>query len=303
MSLHSLDLNLLKIFDAIYRIRNLTDVARHVHLTQPAVSHALRRLRTTLGDPLFVRTVHGLEPTPRSEQMIDAVRQALRLIEDSIIRTSSFEPAQYDREFRLLLSDLGELVFLPRLLEHLRQRTPAASVTVLQAPRTQYEALLRDRAADLAVGHLPNLPSTLKHRPLLRDDYVVLRAKRPAGRQRNLTLAQYSSAAHVEVEPPGSIPRPVDAIMESRGLQRRVVLRVPHYFAVPSILLKTDLLVTVPRSVAKNIRNAEDLQISDVPFPMPALEVTMYWHVRQDADPAHRWLRQTMVDLFSAQAG
>lgn len=295
-----LNLNLLKVFDAIYRMRNLTDVARHVHLTQPAVSHALRRLRTSLGDPLFVRTIHGLEPTPRSDQMVEPIRQALRLIEDSVGSTSPFEPAQHTGEFRLLLSDVGELVFLPRLLSFLRQHTPAASAVVMQASRTQYEALLRDRAADLAVGHLPGLPSTLKHRPLFRDHYVVLRAKGAGQRQRRLNLAQYTKAAHVEVDPPGSIRRPVETAMESLGLQRRVVLRVPHYFAVPSVLLQTDLLVTVPNSVARNIRNAEELHICDVPFEVPPLEVAMYWHARQDTDPAHRWLRQQMVKLFGA---
>ncbi len=300
MTLQNLDLNLLKVFDAIYRLRNLTDVARHVHVTQPAVSHALRRLRTTLGDPLFVRTVNGLEPTPRSEQMIDPIRQALRLIEDTVSSTVSFEPAHCAREFRLLLSDLGELVFLPRLLSHLRVHTPNATALVVQASRTHYEALLRDRAADIAVGHLPNLPATLKHRPLFRDDYVVLRAKTSVPSQRRLTLAQYAQAAHMEVDPPGSLHRPVETALESVGVQRRVVLRVPHYFAVPSILLQTDLLVTVPRSVARNLRNAEDLQIIDAPLAIAPLEVTMYWHARQDTDPAHRWLRQTMVSLFGA---
>ena len=300
MLLPSLDLNLLKVFDAIYRMRNLTDVARHVHLTQPAVSHALRRLRTTLGDPLFIRTARGLEPTPRSEQMADAIRQALRLIEDSVSNTVVFDPARHDREFRLLLSDVGELVFLPQLMRYLREQAPAASVVVLQASRTHYEAMLRDRAADIAVGHLPGLPPTLKHRPLFRDDHVVLRAKGAARRQRRLTLAQYSEAAHVVVDPPGMTHVPADMAMASLGLQRRVVMRVPHYFAVPSILLRTDLMVTVPRSVARNIRNAGELQISDVPFEMPPLEVNMFWHTRQDADPAHRWLRQAMVTLFGA---
>ncbi len=300
MTLQNLDLNLLKVFDAIYRLRNLTDVARHVHLTQPAVSHALRRLRTTLGDPLFVRTVNGLEPTPRSEQMVDPIRQALRLIEDTVSSTDSFEPELCAREFRLLLSDLGELVFLPRLLSHLRAHTPGATALVVQASRTQYEALLRDRAADIAVGHLPNLPPTLKHRPLFRDDYVVLRAKSAARSSRKLTLAHYAQAAHVEVDPPGSLRRPVEIGLESVGMQRRVVLRVPHYFAVPSILLQTDLLVTVPRSVARNLRSAQDLQILDAPFPIAPLEVTMYWHARQDTDPAHRWLRQAMVSLFGS---
>ena len=305
MSPSSLDLNLLRVFEAIYRMRNLTEVARHIHLTQPAVSHALRRLRDSLGDPLFVRSVSGLQPTPRSEQLIEPVRQALRLIEDSVSSTSPFEPSQCAREFQLLLSDVGELVFLPRLLRllrHFRQHTPAASAAVVQASRVQYEALLRERAADIAVGHLPNLPATLKHRPLFRDDYIVLRTRGARKRRRALTLDEYARSVHVEVEPPGLLERPVQMAMDALGLKPRVVLRVPHFFAVPSILLQTDVLVTVPRSVARNIRNADELEICDVPFAMPPLDVAMYWHTRQDADPAHRWLRQTMVALFCRQA-
>ncbi|VTU22943.1 Nodulation protein D 2 [Variovorax sp. PBS-H4] len=302
MPAHTLDLNLLRVFESIYRMRNLSEVARHVHLTQPAVSHALRRLRDSLGDPLFVRSVNGLQPTPRSEQLIEPVRQALRLIEDSVSSSGVFEPAKCTREFQLLLSDVGELVFLPRLLRHLRQHTPAASAVVVQASRVQYEAMLRERVADIAIGHLPNMPATLKQRSLFRDDYVVLRTRPARKRRRALTLEEYVRSVHIEVDPPGSLQRPVQMVMESLGLQHRVVLRVPHFFAVPSILLQTDLLVTVPRSVARNIRNADDLEICDVPFAMPPLDIRMYWHLRQDADPAHRWLRNAMVALFSSSS-
>ncbi len=299
MKPESLDLNLLRLFDTVYRLRNLTEVARHVHLTQPAVSHALRRLRTSLGDPLFVRSVEGLQPTLRSEQLIGPVREALRLIEDSLSTSPGFDPQQCTREFRLLLSDLGELVFLPRLLGHLRQHTPGAIAVITQASRTHYESLLRDKAADIAVGHLPNLPATLKHQLLFRDDYVVIRAMSGRRRTGRLTLDQYLRSPHVEVDPPGSV-HPVRAAIEALGLRRRVVLAVPHYFSVPSIVLKTDLLVTVPRSVARNLRSAEGLQFCNVPFDIPPLEVAMYWHARQDPDPAHQWLRTSMAALFGS---
>lgn len=300
MSMQQLDLNLLKVFDAVYRLRNLSEVALEVNLTQPAISHALRRLRNSLGDRLFVRTANGLEPTPRSEQLVGPIRQALLLIEDTVYSTSQFRPIDCERQFRLLLSDVGELVFLPRLLQHLRQNAPGTTVITLQAARTRYDAMLRDREADMAIGSLPHLGASLKNRALFKDGYVVMRALDPKARPRRITLAQYTQAAHVEVDPPGSITRPVEEALTKLKLTRRVVLRVPHYFAVPSILLNTDLMVTVPRSVARNIRSADGLQISDVPFEMPKLEVNMFWHLRQDKDPVHRWLRQTMADLFSS---
>lgn len=300
MSLQRLDLNLLKIFDAVYRLRNLSDVALQVNLTQPAISHALRRLRVSLGDPLFVRTAKGLEATPRSEQLVGPIREALLLIEDSVGVSSAFAPADCRRKFQLLLSDVGELVFLPRLLHYFRSSAPLATVTVLQASRTRYDAMLRDREADIAIGNLPSLGENLKQRALFEDSYVVMRAQASSARSRRVTLAQYTRAVHVEVDPPGSPFRPVEEALKKLNVQRNVVLRVPHYFAVPSVLLNTDLMVTVPRSVAQNIRSADGLNVSDVPFEMPKLQVKMYWHLRQDQDPAHRWLRQTLAALFGS---
>jgi DNA-binding transcriptional LysR family regulator len=299
------DLNLLKVFESVYRLRNLTQVANEIRLTQPAVSHALRRLRSVLGDPLFVRTPHGLEPTPRSDALAVPIKQVLSTLEDCLDNPATFQPEASTREFRLLLSDVGELIFVPRFLKHVRQHAPQVKVTVLQAPRTRYDTMLRDREADVAVGSLPTLDKSLKHCRLFEDRWVVLRAasrKRRATPFRTLTEQEFEDSLHVVVDPPGSVDHPVEREVSSRGLSRTVALNLPHFFALPTVILTSDLLATVPYSVAASLRNAEAIEILELPFPSPVLDVRMYWHARQDSDLAHMWLRETFMALFSPGA-
>jgi DNA-binding transcriptional LysR family regulator len=288
----------LKIFESVYRLRNLSLVAHEFNLTQPAISHALSRLRGTLGDKLFIRTASGLEPTTRSDQLITPVRAALSMLADCLSISTDFEPQHCDREFRLLLSDVGELIFLPKLIGQLRIAAPRARVTALQAPRHQYDAMLEDREADLAIGSLPRLGQRLKQRRLFQDRYVVMRAANRTSSTHVLTLDEYQAAMHVVVEPPGSMEHPIENLLGKMGVSRTVTLRIPHFFSVPSVILASDLMVTVPRSVAVNLRNAEGIEVHELPFSSPDLDVKMFWHLRQDTDPAHRWFREAFYRLF-----
>lgn len=299
MDLRRLDLNLLKIFESVYRVRNLTEVAREVSLTQPAISHALKRLRETFNDPLFIRTSSGLEPTTRSDELAGPVKTALRIIEDCLYSAGAFNLEQCDREFRLLLSDVGELIFVARMIGYLREHAPLMRVTVLQAPRTQYYAMLRDRDADIAVGHLPKLNGSLKQRVLFKDRLVVLRARTVAGPCAALGRTEFNNASHVVVDPPGTMLDPLESTFTTENISRKIALRLPHYFALPSVILTSDLLATVPNSVILNLRSAENFEVHELPFESPILNVTMYWHLRQDTDPAHKWFRQMFFDLFS----
>lgn len=299
MQILKLDLNLLKVFEATYRLRNLNEVGQYMNLSQPAVSHALRRLRTSVQDRLFIRTATGLEPTVRSEEMIQPIREAMLLIEDTLSKSVEFSPPACQRQFVLLLSDVGELVFLPRLLERLRREAPLAQVTVMQASRTRYDELLRDRDADLAVGHLPRLNANLKQRPLFNERYVILRRRPPNGADTStISLKEYCEASHLVVDPPGAIPVLQDAL-DKIGAKRTVVARVPHYLAAGSVVASTDLLVSVPELIAQALGERGQFQIAPLPFEAPRLEVKMYWHMRQDNDPAHRWFRQLFASLFA----
>jgi DNA-binding transcriptional LysR family regulator len=301
MDLSRVDLNLLKIFDSVYRLRNLTEVAREVNLTQPAISHALKRLRETLNDRLFIRTATGLEPTTRSDELSGPVKTALAIIEDCLSDAAGFQPELCDREFRLLLSDVGEMIFVARMMRRLREHAPLARVTVLQASRTHYHAMLRDREADIAVGHLPKLNGSLKQRALFNDRWVVLRARTPDRPPAALTLDDYKSARHVVVDPPGTLEDPIENTCAAESISRAIALRLPHFFPLPSVILSSDLLATVPNSVAVNLRGADSFEVHELPFRASDLNVNMYWHLRQDTDPAHKWFRHMFVDLFAEQ--
>ncbi|WP_322062054.1 LysR family transcriptional regulator [Paraburkholderia sp. J63] len=296
MDINRIDLNLLKIFDSVYRLRNLAAVAQEVHLSQPAVSHALARLRASLDDPLFTRTPHGLEPTARCERLAVPIRNALDTIRDSLIDSADFKPEECTREFRLLLSDVGEMLFVPSLMSHLNTVAPRVKLAIVQAPRANYERMLRDREVDIAVGHLNMTRQSFREQPLFRDHGVVL-GRRNADRPRtDLTMDAFEQASHAVINPPDD---PVEEMFADRNIKRNVTLRMPNYFALPDVIESSDLLVTVPSRIARFFQRHFDLEISELPFPSPLFDVRMFWHVRHDSDPAHAWLRDMFLFLFN----
>lgn len=298
MRLH--DMNLLRIFEAVYRLRNLRLVACEVNLTQPAVSHALARLRAAASDQLFVRTPTGLVPTPRSEMMAPVVREALKLIDDCWGEPVQFEPASSQREIRLLLSDVGESRFMPKLMAHLETAAPHLCVTTVQAPRTEYVRLLTEREADLAIGHLPNFDRNMRQQPLYIDDWVLIGGSRYAKQGRKISLRQFEAARHIVVTPSGALTTQVESMLMRLNIKRRVAVRLTHYLSVMELVQATDMLALMPRSLAKGMRRP-DVVIYDLPLPGPQLDIRMCWHPRQDSDPAHAWMRACFIELFSTQ--
>lgn len=296
MDINRLDLNLLKIFDSVYRLRNLTEVAKEVNLSQPAVSHALGRLREALSDRLFVRTPGGFEPTERCERLAPPVRAALETIKDSLIDSSNFRPEDCTREFRLLLSDVGEMLLAPALMSRLREVAPQVRLAIFQAPRPGYERMLRDREVDIAVGHL-NMPrQTIRNLALFQDGCVVLRRKQP-GRRKPLTREVFEQSYHAMILPPDD---PVEEGFSDLKVPRKIMLRIPNYFALPEVIGTSDLLATVPSRIGRHLGSRASLEIHPVPFPAPVFDVHMYWHMRHDDDPAHTWLRGLFVELFQS---
>lgn len=299
MDINRLDLNLLKIFDAVYRLHNLADVAREVHLSQPAVSHALARLRESLDDRLFIRTPRGLEPTARCERLAIPIRDALGTIKDSLIDSADFKPEECTREFKLLLSDVGEMLFVPPLMSHLNTVAPQVKVAIVQTPRTNYDRMLRDREVDIAVGHLNMTRQSFRQQPLFRDHSVVLRRKSAAQPSSQLTREEFERSSHVVINPPDD---PVEDMFADLNIKRNVILRMPNYFALPNVIESSDLLVTVPSRIARFLQRHSNLEITGVPFPSPLFDVRMFWHTRHDSDPAHAWLRDMFVSLFSDES-
>ncbi|WP_247652741.1 LysR family transcriptional regulator [Ideonella aquatica] len=294
------DLNLWVVFDQLMRTRQVSRAALALGLSQPAFSNALARLRRQLGDPLFVRTPAGMQPTPRAEAMAPTVRDALARLQEAGRVQAAFEPTHSTREFRLGLSDIGEIYFLPPLMHHLAAQAPGVSVSTLRQPSAQMAEALAGGQLDLAVGLLPQLQRGFYKRQLFTQRYVCLmRAGHPlAGAPPSAEV--FGAAEHLRVLAEGTGHGQVDEALARHGLRRRVRLSVPHFVAVGHLLAGTDLLATVPERLAQALQGPFGLVQQPVPAPLPAAAISLYWHARQHQDPANRWLRDTLAAQFSA---
>lgn len=292
------DLNLWVVFDQLMSVRQVSRAALALGLSQPAVSNALARLRRQLGDPLFVRTPGGMQPTPRAEAMAPMVREALARLREADSADTHFEPARSTREFRLGLSDIGEIYFLPPLMQHLAQRAPGLSVSTLRQPSDQMADALANGQLDLAIGLLPQLQRGFYKRQLFSQRYVCLmRAGHPlAGAL--LSAEAFEAAEHLRVLAAGTGHGQVDEALARHGLRRRIRLSVPHFVAVGHLLAGTDLLATVPERLAQALVGPFGLVQQAVPAPLPGAAISLYWHARQHKDPASRWLRDALAEQF-----
>jgi DNA-binding transcriptional LysR family regulator len=295
MNVRDVDLNLLRVFDAVLREHGVTAAATGLGLTQPAVSNALARLRGLLGDPLFVRTPAGMDATPFARELAEPVRQALALLEAALAHGPGFDPASATRAFRFYMSDLGQIEFLPPLVERVQR---AAAGVRLEAVALDVEDLadaLATGALDLAVGFLPGLGPPVRRRALFRDPYLCLmRADHPI---KALTKRKLQEASHALVTYRGG-HRVVEEALERAGLARRIALRLPHFTVVPMVLERTDLICTLPARVARVFERRGRLKSLAPPVAIPPADVAVHWHERFEADPGNRWLRELVIELF-----
>ena len=297
MNVADLDLNLLRAFDAVLREGSVTAAGERLGLSQPAMSNALARLRRLLDDPLFVRTTEGMRPTPFAQRLAAPVQQALDLIQATFAQQAAFDARTSQRSFRLQLSDVGEIVFLPALLERLQREAPCVRIETGQLPQDEVSDALAAGEIDLAVGFLPELSVISKR--LFRDRYVCLvRADHPRIGSR-LTLPQFLAATHVLVSAKGSAHEIVEQTLLNQGLARRIALRVPHFTVVPMILARTDHMVIVPEGLMRAIARFGRFKSLKPPVGIPPLDVKVHWHERFGQDQGIAWLRGVVVDLYA----
>lgn len=297
MNVSALDLNLLRVFDAVLHERTVTAAAARLALTQPAVSNALGRLRRLLGDPLFVRTASGMEPTPFARGVAEPVRQALALLETALAQGPGFEPATATRSFRFYMSDVGQVEFLPPLVERVQRVAPGVKLEAVGLDPEDIADALGSGAIDVAVGFLPGLGPPVARRALFKDPYLCLmRADHPLER---LTRKTFMEASHALVTYRAGGHRVIEEALERSGAARRIALRVPHFTVVPMVLERTDLILTLPARVARVYERRGNFKSLTPPIPIPPAEVAVHWHERFDADPGNRWLREQLVDLLA----
>jgi DNA-binding transcriptional LysR family regulator len=275
-------------------------------VSQPAVSNALARLRRALGDELFTRSPRGMLPTPRALQLAPAVAQALSLLDAAVQDSERFEPSASTRQFTVGMTDIGEIVFLPRLLDHLAQVAPGVRLSTV---RSSSGTLAEDMAAgrvDAAIGLLPQLQAGFYQRALFRQRYVCLyrrgHALAPAAGRR-FGRSAFQKAGHVLVVSAGTGHGHVDGLMRRQGIERRIKLTVPHFVAVGHILARSDLVATVPERLAQHLSEPFGLAWSPHPAQLPDISINLFWHARQHQDEAQRWLREQLVVTLAGGAG
>jgi DNA-binding transcriptional LysR family regulator len=238
-----------------------------------------------------------MNPTPYAQSIAEPVRHALGLIEATLTQAREFDPARSDRTFRIHMSDIGEMVFLPPLLERVQRDAPGVKVETRSLPESGLPEALATGEIDLAIGFLPGLRAPVRGEHVFTDPYVCLmRADHPAAGAR-LTRRQFLEASHALVSSAGSGHRVIEEAMLAAGMHRKIALRVPHFTVVPMILERTDLVVTVPSRVARIFEGMGRLRSLPAPVAIPRAAVKVHWHDRFGGDPGNRWLRELLVTL------
>jgi DNA-binding transcriptional LysR family regulator len=296
MHISKVDLNLFIVFEAIYAEGSITRASLKMNLTQPAISHALNRLRQLFDDPLFERQGHVMVPTPLARSIIDPVRQSLRGFEVTLNGVERFEAAGSERSFSLALRDVLEASVLPPLMARVAREAPLVGLNTLQVGRRELESELAAGTLDAAIDILLPLSNDIRRTLLATDQTVVLvRRDHPAVRG-TLDLDGYLTLEHIQTSSRRRGPGLEDFELSRLGLQRRIRLRCQHYFAACRVVSQTDLALTMPERLARVVNQQFGNQILAVPLEMPSLDIYLYWHANVDADPASLWLRGQIND-------
>lgn len=298
MNLRDLDLNLLVVFQAVWQERNVSAAAERLDMTQSATSNALRRLRRHFDDPLFLRTNSGMAPTPLASQLADPVGYALSTLAAGLGVKMHFDPAASERQFTIGMTDIGEIVFLPPLIAHLKTVAPGVSIQTVSATAQQMRAGMEAGTIDLAVGFLPALRAGFYQQRLFTQKYVCLLGRSWKLADGRLTREQFLSARHALVDAAGTGHAIVEQMLAASGVQRAVHLRVPHFVAIPFIIEGTDLIVTTPEKLGTSLAQRLAVRAVAHPIKLPTFQVNQFWHRRFRHDAANQWLRNVFAKLF-----
>jgi DNA-binding transcriptional LysR family regulator len=308
MSFLNLDLNLLRVFDAVMTELNLTRAADKLATTQPAVSNALRRLRVMLHDQLFIRTAHGVKPTPRAEDLHPAVRFALATLE------SAFEPKEENilhiaKTIRLCMADSTASLLLPLLVSELTETAPNLTLQTLPLLSRDPRPSLLKGEIDLAVGFFPgivaqltseqDIESSICHGPLYSSEYECIMRKGHPLADEVLTIDRYCDANHVLVNLSGRLQGHIDKLLDRMGRKRRIVMTVNQFYTAGQIVEASDLLSIMPVHLIASNKMSDSLISKKLPITFPALKIDMLWHKRDANDVALKWVRSLLGRVIS----
>lgn len=291
-----LDGRLLLLFSLLYQMRSVTKAADELGQSQPNISVGLTKLREHFGDPLFVRTGNGMQPTPRAETLIGPVTEALQSLRRVSAPAKMFVPAQAEQSVRVCMTDASHITLLPRLLTHLRACAPRIRLETTPIDE-RIAKRLESGDADLALGIIPGLESGFYQQTFYEQNFVCLVNPQHPDIREHLTLKAYREAVHVEVLSGFSHSLLEDALKKQR-VQRDVLLRIPGFLGLATVVRQTDLVATVPQQIGETLAHNGGLALYKCPVKVPTFTVKQYWHARLHHDPVNRWLRGVCASIF-----
>ncbi len=294
-NLRRLDLNLLVTLDVLLAEHNVTRAAERLNFSQPSVSVHLAKLRDIFDDPLLIPGPRGMRPTARAEELREPLRLALEALEQAVAPASPFDPRAAQNVWRIAASDYGESAIVLPALAGMRSAAPGTRIAVVEMQPSRIARQAEQGDIDLALHTVDGSPSNLRRRVLFTERYVLAgRAGHPRLRRRP-TLEQFCALDQVIVSPDGGgFHGATDDALATHGLQRRVVLSVPHFLFLRSVLESTDLVAMLPERLVQGVA----LQVVEAPLEIPGYEMAMLWHERAHRDPAHQWLREQIVNAI-----
>ncbi len=294
-----IDLNLFVVFDAIYSEGGVTAASRRLNLSQPAVSHALARLRTLVGDPLFERRSAVMTPTPVARAMIEPVRRSLKMLESSLGAVDGFAPATDKRRFTIAMREISQATLVPHLMRRVAREAPGVDLAVIRADRRDIERELASGAIDAAIDVLIPHATTVS-REILSDESLTV-AGRPGHPAfgAGLTLDRYLAAEHVAVSSRRLGQSMEDYELGRRGLNRRIRLRCQNFLAAWEALAGTDLLLTISSRYAALLSSRSDRQLASFPVEAKAFQSYLYWPANAETDAANTWLRAQLRACYT----
>jgi len=292
--LSRIDLNLLVILDALLSEQHVTRAAERLHLSQPAVSHALARLRDVLGDPLLVRAGSTLVPTARALELVAPLAEALAQVQ-SLLAPNTFDPATARRTFRVAMSDYGAAIILPGLIRTLRREAPGIDLQISHASREGMLDGVLNGDIDLAAGVFPEMPNELRSSVLFEERYVCLLDRRRLPADGVLDLPTYLSRPHVLLEMRGSGTPEIERALTALRERRRVAISLPHWSVAPQLISGTDLILTVSSRSVRDI-DQQQLIVLPPPFEIAPFTFVLAWHKRRGGDQALNWLNRRIEE-------
>jgi DNA-binding transcriptional LysR family regulator len=300
--LNKINLNLLLIFHMLYRKRSLTLTAESLCLSQPAVSHSLKKLRLLMNDPLFTKTLDGMQPTPLARQMEATVAKGLFYLDQAVHSNSEFSPATSKREFRVSLVDYVSQQLQPKLIQHCLEHAPDLCFNMLSTRIASAEGaqqVLQEHGIDLAVVQLETLPLTSHHEYLFDDEIGCVGDTSFHGEASTITLEAFLDSPQIALSHREDSPLLINERLRKLGLERKIVAKTPYINSLQEILVSTKLLCVVTESAARVICRNNTLKFYSLPLDVPAFKMCLCWDERKDHDAGIQWLRQLIRELIT----